>query len=1737
MATETVIYVSLALVLLTRIYVFISPPDFLQEHQDPHYQEYHLYRQYHIRKQKKGSPSPAPLSTSTSTSIPTPLNSHHDALLLQATPHAAENQDVSPLRSTATTTAVAAAVSCATTAAVIPTSPSTSSLLSTLAQRNASTATLSPPKEPVPLKPLSNTYASLPPPPPPPSSTNSSSSTEQYILERFAHHAPHEELLLVGVGPGTSASSLSSTIGSQAQPRNQVASHPIPRRATAAASSSSLSIASAVDYTQSAKNRPQHGSMETTDDDGPVKWSEEDEKDEDEEEERTNQNSNTNRNSEPTSRTFGSTMPPTDPPPLSTLVFDTPQHLSPHLGPSSSWTTSPHAHSLENSNGNDENNHNSNNGQHHQQDDFETRIKTLMKTMNLRALKPPSYLSLPISEIEYSTSATATVTPITTTKPTVVVAAAAADVATASKAITAQFDADPDLQAQIVALRSRHGGGDDDVDDDSNDSNDSNGRRRRKHSQDLDRALHPLLQQQDMTVVWEAGRWCCLEDNANRLLYVLRKIGWQGHVRVKVLVDRDGDGDGGDGQGENASGGLSVDGRDKTMYHRRLHNHAPLADTALPRPLLSTSVSGPSIVAVTEETWKAAGMMEKVQLSAVDDYDMDGNGDEIIAAIAPQVTPPHATFQASTRKQEAFRPLQQQQQTWSPPLSSEDAAWVEERGGRAHPLRPRYDQYRHHDGNNKDSNRRRPRRPAGAAVQPKIAAGRSRQSVSHGSLLQAAGSGVLHIGSTMNMDKDKDKDAKTESALRPEEEEEDHEEKEGKEDVAFRRKQQGSSKLAAPFSSSSSSSTLLKAIQQPGLHDPSWQQQQQQQQVPHSHRQRSRGGRRWQGRLQQYHHHHRYSLSHQQNHQHQHHTIATVKPKWWGEGQDTGADADDEVDLREALDEDGVGSDDDDVLVDEEDEVDEDDHDRTDDEDDDDGDDGNEDDDDNEKERNEEEGDDIQLRQYHHRRLHPRSQKAYTRFPGIRRSHTFPHSFSHYSYSASSPAAISTTTTADNNNNNNNNKNNNTAMPSSSSSSDTNRLVPISISIPQLSGLLNLGILDRPSPQRIGRSSSSSSNSTNSNNNNDDDVGEDSSARWSIDAATTTATTVVDRKNRQNGTNQSVADSSSSAAAAAGVQAQQQDTAAAAGWSDSTSWRETNKIGADVNAVLVVGDFTTTPATQPPPPTAAAAASGDTTTAIYPVPIMMPAAGTSLTDSPPSPPYLPAIGTRTPPPVPSPLPPFSSFSSVTIEGNTTRDRSLNLGHKLPDPSITTSAAITNSSMHVSSATFSHQHQQLPRAAPAAAAAEEEVVAVVVAHEQGSDRSSPLPPPPPPPPPLYCREQQQRRKGKPRESSSADGKITRSTTQRFLRAPFSPSSPSAVVEVLCSSSLSSSSRSSSSSSSSSRDVSRNENIADALVQEESAPGLAPRVLPRAELQELQLEPPTYDSNDDGQQRQQQRQLNHEHEHERKREQYDYDHRYRQQQQQQQQHKKDIRSFDLEDRRRRERVQPTGDSTNSDLDPAAALAAVAFPPPPYFCSQEQDAATTDQHQHQQHQHQQALSFSSALLSPPSSSFHQSQQQKQEHQDEREEQGEEEENNDHALDHELVSSPREGTTWSLSGEEESLQPQPLPLLSSEHPMPMPMPRVVTPPLTSPRDRRPRRPRLADHGRHDSIPELTLPPPVAAVMAADDDGDDCKSRDAKPMDGAKEEEDATVVPERRDSGHAECDGEFVGGRLLIEE
>ncbi|KAG0091880.1 hypothetical protein BGZ92_011463 [Podila epicladia] len=64
MATETVIYVSLALVLLTRIYVFISPPEFLEEHKDRRYHEYHLYRQYHLHKQSdKNDPSIQDTST------------------------------------------------------------------------------------------------------------------------------------------------------------------------------------------------------------------------------------------------------------------------------------------------------------------------------------------------------------------------------------------------------------------------------------------------------------------------------------------------------------------------------------------------------------------------------------------------------------------------------------------------------------------------------------------------------------------------------------------------------------------------------------------------------------------------------------------------------------------------------------------------------------------------------------------------------------------------------------------------------------------------------------------------------------------------------------------------------------------------------------------------------------------------------------------------------------------------------------------------------------------------------------------------------------------------------------------------------------------------------------------------------------------------------------------------------------------------------------------------------------------------------------------------------------------------------------------------------------------------------------------------------------------------------------------------------------------------------------------
>lgn len=71
MATETVIYVSLALVLLTRIYVFISPPEFLEEHKDRRYHEYHLYRQYHLHKQSDKNDA-STQDTSTLQEPPTP---------------------------------------------------------------------------------------------------------------------------------------------------------------------------------------------------------------------------------------------------------------------------------------------------------------------------------------------------------------------------------------------------------------------------------------------------------------------------------------------------------------------------------------------------------------------------------------------------------------------------------------------------------------------------------------------------------------------------------------------------------------------------------------------------------------------------------------------------------------------------------------------------------------------------------------------------------------------------------------------------------------------------------------------------------------------------------------------------------------------------------------------------------------------------------------------------------------------------------------------------------------------------------------------------------------------------------------------------------------------------------------------------------------------------------------------------------------------------------------------------------------------------------------------------------------------------------------------------------------------------------------------------------------------------------------------------------------------------------
>ncbi|KAF9356229.1 hypothetical protein BGX34_010025 [Mortierella sp. NVP85] len=39
-----------------------------------------------------------------------------------------------------------------------------------------------------------------------------------------------------------------------------------------------------------------------------------------------------------------------------------------------------------------------------------------------------------------------------------------------------------------------------------------------------------------MTMIWEGGRWCCLEG---RTLYILRALEWKGQVRVRVLVDKD----------------------------------------------------------------------------------------------------------------------------------------------------------------------------------------------------------------------------------------------------------------------------------------------------------------------------------------------------------------------------------------------------------------------------------------------------------------------------------------------------------------------------------------------------------------------------------------------------------------------------------------------------------------------------------------------------------------------------------------------------------------------------------------------------------------------------------------------------------------------------------------------------------------------------------------------------------------------------------------------------------------------------------------------------------------------------------------------------------------------------------------------------------------------------------------------------------------------------------------------
>ncbi|KAF9976514.1 hypothetical protein BGZ73_008454 [Actinomortierella ambigua] len=1003
MATETVIYVSLALVLLTRIYVFISPPDFLQEHQDPHYQEYHLYRQYHIRKQKKQS---SPTSASNSTAA-----SDHNLLPRPTTPRIAEYKDghgftpssLSPLHVASTTSATATQNA----AVAIPSSPSTSSLLSTLSQRNASNVTLVPPKEPVPLKPLSTTYASSLSPP------QSSSSTEQYVLERFAHHAPHEELLLVGVGPGTLP--LPSHLYSQAQPQDHTIPHPIPRHASDHA-------------TQPTNSSMQYGEPEETDDSD---WSEVQFEDEsyglgsghdrytasyyfsggaggmgDHGHERT-----------PSRRgTFDTTMPPIDPSPLSTLVYDTPKHLSPSLGPSSPSQTPPHAPpSLDLQ---QQHNHH----QHHQQQyhhhDFEARVRSLMQTMNLEALKPPSYLSLPISDIDYSISATSHAS---STSGGGGGGYHTAPETPSSEALTAQFDADPDLQAQIATLLSqrhhRHGDrhattypllrSDDDQDTDKDEDEQST-------NQDLYSLLLQQQQQQDMTVVWESNRWRCLEDNANRLLYVLRKIGWQGHVRVKVLVDRDRDSEGERGDGVPGSGSGALD-HSYPPPHRRRHTRTGYGMGGPTDTEASTGAGSvvPSFIAVTEETWKAAGM-EEVLLAA--------SGEQ-------------GGRKKKGVKHKVARSLQQQHgqraesSSSSASRSSEDGTQVDERGTTQHLWHNRHDRKKTWPLTGPSTAAEAA--TATAAKRTNTATtGRVRQGHRRGPLMQAESS-VLQVSAT----------------------------------AAF-------TETETPLPSSNLFKELLQHHQPPRQHERQERRGSMDQllQTQRRHRVRARAeGGRWRDRPQQYH--------YQSSRYHLHSYTLMTKPRW-EDGQDTDADADDEVDVHETLGEDGVGTDDDDdddVLVDEEDEVDEEDHERTDGEDEDDHADAESEDQDARGREQQENADDIRLRHYQYH-VHQR-QKAYTRHPGIQRSHTFPHhSFSHYSFSSSgatdntttstarkmtAPVAASSSTTT-------------TTSTHSPSMPDAKVLVPLSISIPQLNGLCHLGILNRPSHSRTNESNGSS---------------------------------------------------------------------------------------------------------------------------------------------------------------------------------------------------------------------------------------------------------------------------------------------------------------------------------------------------------------------------------------------------------------------------------------------------------------------------------------------------------------------------------------------------------------------------------------------------------------------------------------------------------------------------------------